>query len=77
MNAERRLKLNEALILVGEAKAIIEEVHEQEEGAYENLPESLQYSARGAAMQGAVSALDDAVNACEEIDEKLNEAREG
>ena len=41
MNAERRLKLNEALTLVGEAKAIIEEVHEQEEGAYENLPESL------------------------------------
>ena len=35
MNAERRLKLNEALTLVGEAKAIIEEVHEQEEEAFE------------------------------------------
>ena len=77
MNAERRLKLNEALILVGEAKAIIEEVHEQEEEAYENMPESIQGSYRGEIMQGAVSALDDAVNACEEIDEKLNEAREG
>lgn len=77
MNAERRLKLNEALTLVGEAKAIIEEVHEQEEEAFENMPESLQYSARGEAMQGVTNALDDAVVACEEIDEKLNEAREG
>ena len=37
------------------------------------MPESLQYSARGEAMQGVTNALDDAVVACEEIDEKLNE----
>lgn len=74
MNKERREKLQEAMTLVGEAKAIIEEVHEQEEEAFESLPENLQYSDRGEVMQEAINALDDAIAACEEIDGKLTDA---
>ena len=74
MNKERREKLQEAMTLVGEAKAIIEEVHEQEEAAFESLPENLQYSDRGEVMQEAINALDDAIAACEEIDGKLTDA---
>lgn len=62
------------MTLVGEAKAIIEEVHEQEEEAFESLPENLQYSDRGEVMQEAINALDDAIAACEEIDGKLTDA---
>lgn len=76
MNNERREKLQKAMALVGDAKAIIEEVHEHEEEAFENLPESLQYSDRGEAMQEAINALDDAISSCEEIDDKLTDASE-
>ena len=62
------------MVLVGDAKAIIEEVHEQEEEAFESLPENLQYSDRGEAMQEAISALDDAIAACDDIDDKLTDA---
>tara|TARA_A100001515_G_scaffold137992_1_gene131150 strand:+ start:857 stop:1087 length:231 start_codon:yes stop_codon:yes gene_type:complete len=74
MNKERREKLQEAMVLVGDAKAIIEEVHEQEEEAFESLPENLQSSVNGDVMQEAVNALDDAIAACEEIDDKLMDA---
>ena len=74
MNKERREKLQEAMVLVGDAKAIIEEVHEQEEEAFESLPENLQSSVNGDVMQEAVNALDDAIAACEEIDDKLTDA---
>lgn len=74
MNKERREKLQKAMVLVGDAKAIIEEVHEQEEEAFESLPENLQYSERGETMQEAINALDDAIAACEEIDDKLTDA---
>jgi len=74
MNKERREKLQKAMVLVGDAKAIIEEVKWQEEEAFESLPENLQYSERGEAMQEATNALDDAIAACEEIDNKLTDA---
>ena len=74
MNKERREKLQEAMTLVGEAKAIIEEVHEQEEEAFESMPENLQSSVNGDVMQEAINALDDAIAACEEIDGKLMDA---
>ena len=62
------------MTLVGEAKAIIEEVHEQEEEAFESMPENLQSSVNGDVMQEAINALDDAIAACEEIDGKLTDA---
>ena len=62
------------MTLVGEAKAIIEEVHEQEEEAFESMPENLQSSVNGDVMQEAINALDDAIAACEEIDGKLMDA---
>ena len=74
MNKERREKLQEAMTLVGDAKAIVEEVHEQEEEAFESMPENLQSSVNGDVMQEAVNALDDAIAACEEIDDKLTDA---
>ena len=75
MNKERRLKIDEAMVKISEAKAIVEEVHEAEEEAYENLPENLQYSERGEKMK-CVSALESAVSSFEELDDHLNEAKE-
>ena len=63
------------MVKISEAKAIVEEVHEAEEEAYENLPENLQYSERGEKMQECVSALESAVSSFEELDDHLNEAK--
>ena len=76
MNAERRKALSKIHDTLGELITEIESLYEEEEAAYDNLPESLQDSERGEAMQEALSnledlqgSLEDAVNAIEEITE--------
>lgn len=60
MNKERRKKLAKALELMQEADAILEEVkEEEEEEAFDNLPESIQDSDRGETMQGYIETIDD------------------
>ena len=51
MNKARRTKLEEAFNLVDSAKGILEAVREEEQDAYENLPESFQNSGKGEEMQ--------------------------
>ena len=40
----------------------LEDVRSEEENAYENLPESIQYGEKGEAMQEAVSAIEDFIS---------------
>ena len=40
------------------------------------MPESLQESERGQAMQEAIDALESAISSCEELDEYLTSATE-
>ena len=47
MNAARRKRLAEAVDMIASAKEIIEEVKEEEQEAFDNMPESLQGSERG------------------------------
>ncbi len=69
MNAKRRDLLDKARELIGEAVSIIEEVKEQEEEAYENLPKRIQNSERGEKMGENVYNLSDILsdleNSCE------------
>ena len=43
MNKQRRNRIAEALELISQARDILEEVKDEEQESYENLPESLQY----------------------------------
>lgn len=53
MNKQRRNRIAEALELISQARDILEEVKDEEQESYENLPESLQYGERGEQMQQA------------------------
>lgn len=62
MNKARRKKLGEAFNLLDSAKEILEAVREEEQEAYENLPESLQNSGKGEDMQNYMDMLEEAEN---------------
>ena len=62
MNKARRTKLEKAFNLVDSAKGILEAVREEEQEAYENLPESLQNSGKGEDMQNYIEMLEEAEN---------------
>lgn len=88
MNNQRRKRLNDAetiiqraLELLSDAKAIIDEVKDEEDEAIGNLPDSLRDGERGQRMQEAADALDEASSALDvdlegEVIGALDRARE-
>ena len=75
MNKVRRKKLSEIQEKMSELREMIDEVLSDEQNAYDNLPESLQDSERGEAMQTAIDAMESAIGSCEEAEESLEEAQ--
>lgn len=69
MNAQRRKKIQKALGLVSEARSILTEALVEEQEAYDNMPESLQYSDRGTAMEENIDNIEDAINDLEGVEE--------
>ena len=74
MNAARRKELKRALEMLDAAKTILEQVAEEEQEAYDNLPEGIQDSERGEqiydnadTLSGYMDDLDDMMSAIEEM----------
>lgn len=74
MNKARRKELSKAAEMLRDAYSIIESCKDDEEEAYDNLPESFQDGERGGEMQEyidtmeeALDQIDEAANAIEEI----------
>ena len=67
MNNERRKKIDQAMALIEEARSIIEDATAEETEAYENMPESLQYSERGELAQEAVNNLEYSESSFDEL----------
>jgi hypothetical protein len=59
MNKARRAELSEILALIEEARERLEAVRDEEQEAFDNMPESLQYSARGEIMEEYVGIMDE------------------
>lgn len=76
MNKERRKRITEAQELLSQARSILETVRDEEQEAYENLPESLQEGERGQRMEEAADILDIAVDDLEDMESKLEECKE-
>lgn len=76
MNKERRKQLSEIQDKLSELRDMIDTVLSDEQAAYDNLPESLQESERGEAMQMAIEAMESAIESCEEAEGSLEEAQE-
>lgn len=75
MNKSRRSRID-AIIEQAESLAhYIDDIREEEEAAYYNLPESIQESERGELMYEAIDYLEDAISSLEEVTDYLNSAK--
>lgn len=75
MNKVRRNQIEEILVKLSDIQNDIECISEDEQEAFDNLPESLQYSERGDNMQEAIDNLDYALSSLEEVIDYLTEAQ--
>lgn len=76
MNDQRRKELRKAFDLFIQAKEIVEGVKQDEQQAFDNLPEQFQENENGQKMQTALEKMESVTDACEEIESDLNEAME-
>ncbi len=76
MNKQRRKELEKAVALLGEARAIIESVREEEDEAFDNMPDGIKESEKGEQMADNLDTMDSAIDAIEEqetaIDDIIN-----
>lgn len=77
MNKQRRAKLDEAHSKLLEAYYIIEEVKDEEEEAYDNMPENLQGSERGERMEECIGTLEEIYDGIDEYMSELYDIIEG
>lgn len=76
MNATRRKELNKLIEQLEDIKIQIENLQQEEQDAYDNLPESLQDSERGERMQEAADELENAASSVDEVIDYINNAIE-
>ena len=68
MNAQRRKEILKAIALIEQAKDILEYVAEEEQEAYDNLPEAFQYAEKGERMQEVADNINDV---CRELEDQI------
>lgn len=71
MNKARRKKLGEIIDQLEYLREDLDAVASEEREAYDNLPESLQESDRGCAMEEAADELDDICSELEELKDRI------
>ena len=77
MNKQQRKELQGYADSLDEIRSNIETMMEEEQDKLYNMPESLQESERGEAMQEAIENLESASSSIEEAIDYLNEILEG
>lgn len=60
MNKKKRERLSRALVYLGSASEIIDDVADAEQDCYDNLPEGFQAAARGEKMEQTIDVLNEA-----------------
>mgnify|MGYP006391950111 CR=1 FL=1 len=76
MNAQRRKEIAKAIALIEDAIAILDSVAEEEREAYDNLPESLQYSEHDERMEECADAIEYVSSELTDQIDSLNDAIE-
>lgn len=66
MNKQRRNEIQDILSEIQNIKSKLEMVQMNEEIAFDNMPENLQYSMRGEESQEAIDSMSTAVDSLEE-----------
>ncbi|CAN7641068.1 hypothetical protein LJR129_004959 [Acidovorax sp. LjRoot129] len=75
MNDQRRREIQTLLDELMDLRDRLQQIHDDEVEAFENMPESLQSAQNGQASEEAASALDAALDCFEEIATSLLEAK--
>ena len=75
MNNIRRKAIQEIMDKLEDLKCDIESLRDEEQEAFDNLPEGIQASERGEAMESAAYNLDEAYESIESVIESLEEAQ--
>ena len=76
MNNARRKKLNTILEQLVEIHTALEEVKDEEQEYFDNIPENFQSSERYEKAENAVAALDDALSMFDDIADNIETALE-
>lgn len=71
MNRQRRQQLYDATSALDEAVAVIQDIHSEEDEAFNNLSEGLQCSRTGNSMQDAMDKLDGFVDKIESVKNEI------
>lgn len=66
MNKERRKKVTDAIAAIGKIEELIQNILDDEQEAFDNMPEGLQISENGIISEEAQENLDAAIDALEE-----------
>lgn len=74
MNKDRRKQLADAKDALDEIIASLNDIRDEEQDAYDNMPESLQSSDNGSRMTDAIDAIDEAISSVEEAQQHIDEA---
>ena len=72
MNRNRRKRLAKALNLIREASVLLEEIRDEEQECFDNLPEGLQSSEKGEVMEENVEMLEDIISSLEDLEDLEN-----
>lgn len=75
MNRTRRARIQGIQNLISVILSDLNEIRDEESNAYDNLPESIQYSDRGNAMSEAVDNIEEAISMLEDVDSYLDDAK--
>lgn len=73
MNKQRRQDLLDVSQLLSEASDRLNEIRDEEQEAFDNMPEGLQCSCRGEAMQEAIDTMDEWNSEIEDIKGQIEE----
>lgn len=75
MNNDRRTRITDAMEHLSLAREILEDVRDEEQEAYDNLPENLKEGERGQKMEDALGTLDTVVSDLEDMESSLEECK--
>ena len=75
MNKDRRARISALQEQLQDIMSALDEIRNEEQEAYYNLPESIQYGERGDTMADAIDNMDEAASLLEDIDSYLDDAK--
>lgn len=73
MNKKRRKEIENLREIISETKAKLQDLLDEEQQAFDNMPESIQESERGEEMQEIIEYMEAAIDSLEEATESLTE----